>query len=110
MFLTILKQKCDQYDLQYQEIDTIKVKASQYNHLTDTYIKVPLKQRYKQIGSDIVQRDLYSAFLIKNVDFVTMKPDRNICLNNFSLFVKMQNTLIDTMKQNHISMKQCFGF
>ena len=110
LFLTILKQKCDQYDLYYHEINTIKAKASQYNHVTDTYIKVPLKQRYKQIGSDIVQRDLYSAFLIKNVDFVTMKPDRNICLNNFSLFVKMQNTLIDTMKQNHISMKQCFGF
>ena len=110
LFLLILKQKCNQYNLLFQEIETMKFKASQYNHITDTYIKVPLKQRSKLIGSDTVQRDLYSAFLIKNADFVTMKPDRNICLNDFATFVKLQDELIETMKQNNISMKQCFGF
>lgn len=110
LFLTILKQKCKQYGLSYQEIETMKFKASQYNHLTDTYTKVPLNQRDKQIDSDTVQRDLYSAFLIKNADFVTMKPDRNICLNDFDTFVELQYKLIETMKQNGISMKQCFGF
>ena len=88
----------------------MKFKASQYNHVSDDYIKVPLKQRSKLIGADIVQRDLYSAFLIKNADLITMKPDRNLCLNDFAMFVKLQNELIETMKQNNISMKQCFGF
>ena len=38
LFLLRLQQKCNQYDLQYQEVDTMKFKASQYNHLSDDYI------------------------------------------------------------------------
>ena len=110
LFLLRLQQKCNQYGLRYHEVDTIKFKASQYNHLSDDYIKVPLKQRSKLIGSDTVQRDLYSAFLIKNADLITMKPDRNLCLNDFAIFVKLQNELIETMINNNISMKHCFGF
>ena len=78
--------------------------------ISDDYIKVPLKQRFKLIGSYTVQRDLYIAFLLKNADLITMKPDRNLCLNDFATFVKLQNELIETMINNNISMKQCFGF
>jgi hypothetical protein len=110
LFLLLLQQKCKQYGLQYQEVDTMKFKASQYDHSSDTYIKVPLKQRMKLIDNTTVQRDLYSAYLIKNADLVAIKPDRNICINDFSMFVKLQDELINHMKTNHISMKQCFGF
>ena len=37
-------------------------------YLTDTYEKIPLSQREKKIGNRKVQRDLYSAFLIRNTD------------------------------------------
>lgn len=110
LFLLLLQQKCNQYNLSYCEVDTMKFKASQYSHLSDDYTKVPLKQRSKLIGIYTVQRDLYSAFLLKNADLITMKPDRNLCLNDFAMFVKLQNELIETMKSNNVSMKQCFGF
>ena len=110
LFLLILKQKCNQYDLQYQEVDTFKFKASQYDHFTDTHIKIPLKQRMKLIDNVTVQRDLYSAYLIKNADLTQMKPNRDICLNDFPMFVKLQDELINNMKTNGVSMKQCFGF
>ena len=42
-------------------------KASQYNHVTDTYEKIPLSKEGDWKGN--VQRDLYSAFLIQKCRF-----------------------------------------
>ena len=110
MFLNILERKCSQYDGSLLKVDTKSFRASQYDHVTDTYTKTSLRERDKQIGGNYVQRDLYSAFLIKNSNPDLNAPDREKCLFEFERFLDMQNTLIDTMKQNHISMKSCFGF
>ena len=37
------------------------------------------KQREKKIGNRKVQRDLYSAFLIRNADLDFKHPDRERC-------------------------------
>ncbi len=39
------------------------LRLSQYNHVTETYEKKPLSQRWARVGDVIVQRDAYSAFL-----------------------------------------------
>ena len=75
-FLLELERKVESVGGVYAEVDTKEFKASQYNHVTDTYEKIPLSQREKEIGNRKVQRDLYSAFLIRNADLDFKHPDR----------------------------------
>lgn len=109
-FLNILEHKSLQYSGFFVKTNTKTFKASQYNHVTDTYEKSRLSERSKQIGGITVQRDLYSAFLTKNADAELKHADREKCIAEFDGFVAKQNELIAEMKQNGISMKQCFGF
>lgn len=110
LLLTILKRKCEQYGGSYREINTNSFKASQYVHVSDTYREAPLNSREKVIGGHTVQRDLYSAFLIRNADSSFKHTDREACLKGFEKFVDMQDELIARMKKDGISRKQCFGF
>lgn len=110
LFLTILKRKCEQYGGSYMEVNTNTFKASQYNHVTDMYERIPLSQRSKQIGGHTVQRDLYSAFLIRNADSSLEHTDRESCIYGFERFASMQNELTAGMKASGIHLKQCFGF
>ena len=110
MFLTILKRKAILYGGQVYKINTQTFKASQYDHITDTYTKVPLSQRDKYVGNHKVQRDLYSAFLIRNTDNDLEHPDRDKCICGFDRFLELQSELINDMMTNSISMEQCFGF
>lgn len=109
-FLSELKRKAESFGGTYVEVNTQTFKVSQYNHVTDECVKVPLSQRFKLIGNDSVQRDLYSAFLIKNTDSTFEHPDRDKCIYEFENFVAVHNETINYMKESKISMKQCFGF
>ena len=109
-FLSELKRKAESSGGVYAEVNTQTFKASQYNHVTDECVKVPLSQRFKLIENDSVQRDLYSAFLIKNADSTFEHPDRDKCIYEFESFVAVHNETINYMKGSKISMKQCFGF
>lgn len=109
-FLQILQRKCQLYGGTYKEIDTQEFKASQYNHVTNEYQKSDLGQRSKQIGGQEVQRDLYSAFLIRNADNTLKHADKEACTRKFGNFLKMQEQLLELMKKDDVSMKQCFGF
>ena len=109
-FLLELKRKAEAVGGVYAEVDTKEFKASQYNHVTDTYEKIPLSQREKEIGKRKVQRDLYSAFLIRNADLDFKHPDREKCEYEFEHFANLQEQLILKMKESGLSMRQCFGF
>ena len=109
-FLLELERKLEAVGGVYAEVDTKEFKASQYNHVTDTYEKIPLTQREKEIGNRKVQRDLYSAFLIRNADLDFKHPDREKCEYEFEHFAEMQDQLILKMKESGLSMRQCFGF
>ena len=109
-FLLELERKVEAVGGVYAEVDTKEFKASQYNHVTDTYEKIPLSQREKEIGNRKVQRDLYSAFLIRNADLDFKHPDREKCEYEFEYFADMQDQLILKMKESGLSMRQCFGF
>ena len=109
-FLLELKRKAEAVGGVYAEVDTKEFKASQYNHVTDTYEKIPLSQREKEIGKRKVQRDLYSAFLIRNADLDFKHPDREKCEYEFEYFADMQDQLILKMQESGLSMRQCFGF
>ena len=110
-FLEILKRKAQLYGGDVININTREFKASQYDHTADTYEKKKLSDRiYPLSDGTMVQRDLYSAFLMKNTDDTLNKPDKEKCIYGFEKFVTMQDELITRMKENNITMKQCFGF
>ena len=109
LVISRLKQKCEQYGLTYLETDKWKYKASQYNHVKDTYVKTQLSERFKTIGDHTVQRDLYSAFL-QSCMGSPEQPDRKKCIELFDNFVKMQDKLIQTMKSVCQTYPACFGF
>lgn len=109
-FVTILEQKAKLYGGNVSKVSTKEYKASQYDHAKDQYIKTDLSVREKIIAGHKVQRDLYSAFLLRNSNQKLNKPDQKKCIYEFDRFVKLQDQLIEKMKENNISMKQCFGF
>lgn len=109
-FLTELERKALLLGGSWQEVHTRSYKASQYDHVSDRCTKVPLSQREKEVGGHRVQRDLYSAFLIKNPAPDLKHPDREKCSRGFPAFLKIQDNLLSTMKENNVTMKQCFGF
>ena len=110
LFMHRLEVKAIRYGGIVKYVDTMTMKASQYHHDADEYVKTSLKERYKVINNNEVQRDLYSAFLIKNADMNLQYVDRSKCIYGFDNFVRMHNELIARMKQQGITMKQCFGF
>ena len=66
MLLSIIDNKLKYFGLELKRIDTAKVKASQFEHFTQTYVKKKLSKRWNHFEQGDVQRDLYSAFLIMN--------------------------------------------
>ena len=70
--------------------NTREVKASQLNHLTEEYNKVSLGTRAKMIGDDLVQRDLYSAFLLQHVGLDGVTVDIEGCKSDFYTFLRNQ--------------------
>ena len=66
MLLSIIDNKLKYFGLSLKQINTAKVKASQFEHFTQTYVKKKLSKRWNHLEQGDVQRDLYSAFLIMN--------------------------------------------
>jgi len=59
-----------------------------------------------------VQRDLYSSFLIKNVDLRGEKIDRKKCIEQFDNFLEMHNKEIEKLKQlkrNNVKILSSIG-
>lgn len=110
LFLRLLEQKCAASGGVYAEVNTSVFRASQYDHTTGKRAKSSLSERWKDIGEARVQRDLYSAFLIRNADGGLEHPDRDKCNAEFAHFVEMHDETIEKMKADGKSMKQCFGF
>lgn len=104
MFLEILKNKVIAVNGKYIEVNTHKVKASQYNHLNNEYNKKKLSQRwnyFKYNNENIkVQRDLYSSFLIKNVREDLESIDDKLCDEEFEIFLKLHNKEIKRLSNN----------
>lgn len=102
MLITIIKNKLKAKGGIFLEVNTYKIKASQYNHLNQEYIKKKLSQRWNYFNyndKDIkVQRDLYSSYLIKNVnnDLETINQDK--CIEGFEIFLEMHNKEIERLQ------------
>mgnify|MGYP000904883999 CR=1 FL=1 len=102
MLIEIIDYKINYKGGKLYKINTKEVKASQYNHLDGSYEKKKLSQRWNNFsynGKEIkVQRDLYSAFLIKNVTDDLCKVDDNKCNKSFDEFLKLHDKEINRLK------------
>ena len=76
-FRQVLITKANQLGVQVQVISPHTLKPSQYNHLTQTFEKKPLATRLFDLSPKWtgVQRDLYSAFLIRHVEQGTYQEE-----------------------------------
>lgn len=96
MLLEIIDRKLRYCGANLKKINTTKCKASQYDHITDTFNKKELSERVHLAGGEIpIQRDIYSAFLIKNtmadlesISRYKCKIDWNRFLTNYDIYKK----------------------
>lgn len=104
MFLIILDNKLKWIDKSLKKIDTWKVKASQYNHIEDKFIKKELNERWNNLGEFKIQRDLYSSFLIMNVNEDLETINRDLCFKKFDKFKVLHDLEIDRLKGLELPM------
>ena len=107
MLLTMINRKLSYHDRQLIKINTSKARASQYNHFSNGHIKKPLSQRWNQIGRHEAQRDLYSAFLISNVNSDLASFDRIQCFKQFPNFMLLHNAEINRLRNQQ--NPRCMG-
>jgi len=100
MLLTIIDRKLKYYDKQLIKIDTYSVKASQYNHFDETYNKKKLSQRWNNFNGIKVQRDMYSAFLIMNVNNDLKTINQQKCNERFENFLILHNKEVERLTGN----------
>ena len=91
MFRSIVGRKLDGKGCRLVMVPTAKVKASQYDPFTDTYTKHDLSVRWFMINGSIVQRDLFSAFLLSHTIGPNFdKVDREACKADWYNFLNAQ--------------------
>ena len=97
--LSILDQKLHYHGASLKKIDTVAVKASQYDHTTGQCSKKELRERWAIIDGRKVQRDLYSAFLIANTTASLNTIDTVQANSWYALFLVLHDHEIDRIKQ-----------
>lgn len=88
LLLEKINRKLTYENEKLKKIDTKKCKASQYNHIDDTYKKKELEERIAVVGNYVIQRDIYSAFLIKNTVNTLDNISRIKCNRNWDRFLE----------------------
>lgn len=98
MLTTIIDRKLKYFDTMLFEINTYKAKASQFNHFDGTYNKKSLSQRWNDFDGIKIQRDMYSAFLIMNINNDLESFDIDKCNNRFDNFKKLHDIEVNRLR------------
>ncbi|MDC3424868.1 transposase [Aquibacillus sp. 3ASR75-11] len=100
MLLKIIDRKLGYQGCSLKKIDTYATKASQFNHISGAYSKKQLSERWSDFGDFFIQRDLYSAFLIRNTNETFNSVDVDLCNAQWNNFVELHNLEIVRLKQS----------
>lgn len=100
MLLTIIDRKLKHFGEELIEINTFEAKASQFNHFNGTYTKKLLSQRWNDFNGIKVQRDMYSAFLIMNINTDFKSFDIDKCNERFENFYRLHNLEVQRLTGN----------
>lgn len=91
------------------KVNTRAFRTSQYDHTTDSYIRKKLSKRNNIINGKWIQRDLYSAFLLKNSADTLDHTDRTRCFATYPIFEKTHDLCIQEIQHSHKRVPSCFG-
>lgn len=111
MFVEILGRKLTTIvGTELNKVDTFKFRASQYDHTNGSYKKKLLKERWAQLSNgDRIQRDLYSAFLLKNSNADLNSTNVEQCNATYDAFKIMHDDCITKLKSEKKSCLPSFG-
>ena len=108
LFMNLLKIATKEVGGTYTEVDKWDTKASQYNHQTNEYIKKDRSVRWNYLSyhsKEIkIQRDLYSAFLLANIDN-SKRIDKYLCDIGFDSFVMCHNLCLSELDMTSQAIK-----
>lgn len=89
----------------YKEVDIWDYKASQYDHKNGVFEKKKLSKRMHQFDDGTtVQRDLYSAFLLRCANDDLKHIDQLLCDKKFESFKKLHDEFILYIQNNKIKL------
>ena len=84
-------------------------RASQYDHTNGEYTKKDLNTRWFQLSDGtLVQRDLYSAFLMYCADLELKNLDQYLCNLNFDMFMQYFKNFDKWIKDNNIKIENYY--
>lgn len=110
-FITILTNKAVRNGGNVIKVDTFETKASQFDHTDESYTKKKLSERMAHLSSgEVVQRDLYSAFLLEHIDTETLKYDIEALKAAFPAFLKMHENTKKRLQEAESYLPASVGF
>lgn len=93
-----------------QQKQTVQ-KASQFDHTDDSYTKKKLSQRFAKLSNGtVVQRDMYSAFLLTHLDESLQGYDKEAIDKDFQQFMKLHNETKERLQNSHEWLPASVGF
>ena len=108
--ISAIDRKLHYQGKEIHKVDTWAFKASQYDHVSDDYVKKRLSMRHAVIDGNWVQRDLYSSFLLMNSSADLTHADRERCISSFSRFMGNHDICIQKIKDSGMEHPKSFGF
>lgn len=110
-FISILSKKANRYGGTVIKVSTFETKASQFDHTDESYTKKKLSERMARLRSgDIVQRDLYSAFLLEYIDTESLQYNMETLNSAFPAFLEMHENTKQRLQAVGSSLPASIGF
>lgn len=111
MFITVLTNKATRYGGKVIKVSTFETKASQFDHTDESYTKKKLSERMARLRSgDIVQRDLYSAFLLEHIDTESLQYNMETLNSAFPAFLVMHENTKKRLQKDKSYLPASAGF
>lgn len=111
MFISILNKKANRYGGSVIKVSTFETKASQFDHTDESYTKKRLSERMAHLSSgEVVQRDLYSAFLLEHIDIESLQYNMETLNSAFPAFLVMHENTKKRLQAVGSSLPASIGF
>lgn len=111
MFVGILKNKVERNEGTFKKVSTFDTKASQFDHTDDSYTKKKLSQRFAHLSDGtVVQRDLYSAFLLAHLNDDMRTYNKETLKSDFADFRAMHDKTSNCLKHSTDWLPASVGF
>lgn len=110
-FLATLEQKAKRYNGQVVRVSTFATKASQFDHTDECYTKKKLSERFAKLSDGtVVQRDLYSAFLLTHLNKNLVTYNKQSIKKDFPQFLTLHEQTKKRLQSSHDWLPASVGF